>query len=82
MGRDVDRVGMGRDRKISIHAPLMGRDIIPTPEVTRAERFQSTRPSWGATHRLRLRSGQRRISIHAPLMGRDFVTKIKLLGGR
>ena len=34
---------------ISIHAPHMGRDDFLKGNVTEADRFQSTRPIWGAT---------------------------------
>ena len=73
MGRDLKDRRRGGSRGISIHAPRMGRDQRPRPDLPyrgnfnpraphgarrptqsddgRAERFQSTRPAWGATTR-------------------------------
>ena len=56
---------------ISIHAPLAGRDAVPSYSRSSRALFQSTRPLRGATD---LRPDARAwvgISIHAPLAGRD-----------
>ena len=58
-------------RKISIHAPRVGRDALSTDAPRARAEFQSTRPVWGATG-LPGRAGRRSgISIHAPRVGRD-----------
>ena len=74
MGRDgltltkpLVRVG------ISIHAPRMGRDDIRGAEAAHREKFQSTRPVWGATVKPKRAEARHCISIHAPRMGRDFL---------
>ena len=36
-----------------------------------SKRFQSTHPSWGATHLIRVLTTMSRISIHAPIVGCD-----------
>ena len=48
MGRDADYSPSENPVIVSIHAPRMGRDQVERPE-TRSERFQFTRPAWGAT---------------------------------
>ena len=57
--------------KISIHAPLTGRDNIEKRLQTLYTKFQSTRPLRGATKSPRLPFHSVQISIHAPLTGRD-----------
>ena len=58
-------------RAISIHAPRVGRDTSGCRRTWRPQKFQSTRPVWGATF-LRLQDIARAlISIHAPRVGRD-----------
>ena len=72
MGRDVFRSKppyLGP--LISIHAPRMGRDPRWSSPVRKSNKFQSTRPAWGATANLRLCRSLLHISIHAPRMGRD-----------
>ena len=56
---------------ISIHAPRVGRDPFRRPARSRGNKFQSTRPVWGAT--LSVDDGLLvlGISIHAPRVGRD-----------
>ncbi len=70
----------GRDRKanfsrfslnISIHAPLAGRDDGYCRRTWLWYKFQSTRPSRGATFTVDLNGKPLLISIHAPLAGRD-----------
>ena len=57
--------------KISIHAPLAGRDYTYPPYIPPKGGFQSTRPSRGATDGMRSGKIIFNISIHAPLAGRD-----------
>ena len=56
---------------ISIHAPLAGRDRAVNGDGKICNRFQSTRPLRGATHRASSPAQCAIISIHAPLAGRD-----------
>ena len=56
--------------KISIHAPLAGRDADLRVEF-QSSAFQSTRPLRGATWRSSGGFMTSQISIHAPLAGRD-----------
>ena len=58
--------------RVSIHAPLEGRDLGMDDETYRELLFQSTRPRRGA---ISLGSDQALpddVSIHAPPEGRDF----------
>ena len=57
--------------EISIHAPHAGRDLSPSDIIEPSFKFQSTRPTRGATQEAGgdLRSDP--ISIHAPHAGRD-----------
>ena len=57
--------------RISIHAPLAGRDLQRKTAQSRIILFQSTRPSRGATVDLMIFDEFIPISIHAPLAGRD-----------
>ena len=60
-------------RLISIHAPLAGRDRIGGEKHAGRLKFQSTRPSRGATCGIDLYCRRKKsISIHAPLAGRDY----------
>ena len=71
-------VSMSGRVRISIHAPLAGRDLTTFGLWAITPIFQSTRPLRGATScalRLQSRTG---ISIHAPLAGRDDVDHSKL----
>ena len=61
----------GKSRRISIHAPHAGRDLLPPGGVVRRGIFQSTRPMRGATHVKGTTMPDPRISIHAPHAGRD-----------
>ena len=65
---DMDRVTGVR---ISIHAPLAGRDPDLGALLMPFYPFQSTRPSRGATRIMEVRNERDFISIHAPLAGRD-----------
>ena len=56
---------------ISIHAPLVGRDVSEDVASRVDLEFQSTRPSWGATRGMIQYFVDAEISIHAPLVGRD-----------
>ena len=57
--------------RISIHAPLAGRDWLQTTAASDLGHFNPRAPC-GARHHLQLRGcGQHPISIHAPLAGRD-----------
>ena len=58
-------------RAISIHAPRVGRDTSGCRRTWRPQKFQSTRPVWGATQFLIHIGGFFEISIHAPRVGRD-----------
>ena len=61
----------GAVRRVSIHAPRVGRDGIRAAAVARAGRFQSTRPAWGATGQRVKELEAENVSIHAPRVGRD-----------
>ena len=56
---------------ISIHAPRVGRDPFRRPARSRGNKFQSTRPVWGATRDAHRAVERTPISIHAPRVGRD-----------
>ena len=49
----------------------MGRDFTVVAAVSTGDRFQSTRPVWGATSSQHYLLRQSSISIHAPRVGRD-----------
>ena len=57
--------------RVSIHAPLAGRDFLGYGVDAGRILFQSTRPSRGATAQLRVQTHLVFVSIHAPLAGRD-----------
>ena len=57
--------------RISIHAPRVGRDYRPKWQHPAEQRFQSTRPAWGATNLVQEFAATIFISIHAPRVGRD-----------
>ena len=59
-------------RKISIHAPRVGRDFPALIEHIPRKQFQSTRPVWGATAVSPPSVKSALISIHAPRVGRDY----------
>ena len=73
-GHHPPRCGLRPD--ISIHAPLTGRDAHCRILRVRVCRFQSTRPSRGATGGGGGRGRTQKISIHAPLTGRDILHAI------
>ena len=57
---------------ISIHAPIVGCDIISSCDFVYISQFQSTHPSWGATCHVYLQKAKAlEISIHAPIVGCD-----------
>ena len=58
-------------REISIHAPREGGDAVGADESHDVERFQSTPPARGATHRHQRHWRDLQISIHAPREGGD-----------
>ena len=60
---------------ISIHAPHTGRDGAKHNYYICSNKFQSTRPIRGATHRRGRQALQDHISIHAPHTGRDLADK-------
>ncbi len=70
-GATYPRCHCGPDSRISIHAPLAGRDNTEMVRAILEGRFQSTRPLRGATEVEPRAGGMREISIHAPLAGRD-----------
>ena len=70
----------GGQLRISIHAPLTGRDGSGIVEILLHIEFQSTRPLRGATFHLPDGQTMTAISIHAPLTGRDFGTFLTILG--
>ena len=57
--------------KISIHAPIVGCDMVFIVKVLKSMEFQSTHPSWGATNQTKKRTSHMEISIHAPIVGCD-----------
>ena len=57
--------------RISIHAPIVGCDLINVPYEIKVEQFQSTHPSWGATTTMNSEEKKQNISIHAPIVGCD-----------
>ena len=58
--------------KISIHAPRVGCDLLPSPSPRQLQEFQSTHPVWGATVFAIYRKYESFvISIHAPRVGCD-----------
>ena len=61
-------------RRISIHAPLAGRDGKVGKRTMAVNGFQSTRPLRGATYQCISKHGRIGISIHAPLAGRDVIS--------
>ena len=61
--------------KISIHAPIVGCDLTAQQLSAQNLKFQSTHPSWGATHYWCFLSFKRTISIHAPIVGCDSCTR-------
>ena len=63
--------GRRAPKKISIHAPRVGRDLAASELPPSIVLFQSTRPVWGATTPQRGRRAPKKISIHAPRVGRD-----------
>ena len=70
--RRSGRADPAAESDISIHAPHTGRDSTASLQRKSLNRFQSTRPIRGATHRVARREpGSVRISIHAPHTGRD-----------
>ena len=70
-GRDQFPVAQVHIGCISIHAPLAGRDCTSFSFFSSRCRFQSTRPSRGATYSRQWANRCMLISIHAPLAGRD-----------
>ena len=60
-----------RQRFISTHAPLAGRDLTVVPLIGEITKFQPTRPLRGATLLPPFPSECIKISTHAPLAGRD-----------
>ena len=56
---------------ISIHAPIVGCDIISSCDFVYISKFQSTHPSWGATKYNQKSAILEKISIHAPIVGCD-----------
>ena len=63
--------GRRAPKKISIHAPRVGRDLAASELPPSIVLFQSTRPVWGATAIRGARARAEAISIHAPRVGRD-----------
>ena len=49
VGRDGTSSSRCKDRRLSIHAPRVGRDDFLALPVREQSTFQSTRPAWGAT---------------------------------
>ena len=66
------------NREISIHAPRVGRDVLPPPRGGEEQGFQSTRPVWGATASYRAAQYWYFISIHAPRVGRDALARLSV----
>ena len=75
------RIGTRRAAAISIHAPRMGRDGDFLCLKRLRQKFQSTRPVWGATPEKKFFFPYALISIHAPRMGRD-VNYFFIFGGK
>ena len=51
VGCDANSIQQTEGHEISIHAPIVGCDEIVFSVILSAGIFQSTHPSWGATHR-------------------------------
>ena len=69
--RREDRRPLVVSRRVSIHAPLAGRDAGNGDAVSLDQVFQSTRPLRGATLSVGSADSSPCVSIHAPLAGRD-----------
>ena len=63
--------GVFRRRRVSIHAPRVGRDLGTRFPYVGDDVFQFTRPVWGATKGQSQSTPCRIVSIHAPRVGRD-----------
>ena len=59
------------DKKISIHAPREGGDLLPKGSAVWFASFQSTPPARGATREKTATALYKLISIHAPREGGD-----------
>ena len=73
--RQINGNYIKKEYDISIHAPIVGCDLIFFFISISPSLFQSTHPSWGATKLQSLLVRQLRISIHAPIVGCDDYTK-------
>jgi len=76
-GRDQVKIIKEIYYHISIHAPHAGRDRNGAKTTLTAVKFQSTRPTRGATAAGYYPPVASRISIHAPHAGRDSKSKQK-----
>ena len=74
MGCDlVNTYSVTKGAYISIHAPIVGCDLIAKVHPLLLGQFQSTHPSWGATKEVCGMINTKFISIHAPIVGCDAV---------
>ena len=67
----IQPAGQTAARRISIHIPRVGDDVIGITTAGDGGRFQSTSPVWGMTTLERIGDNDVGISIHIPRVGDD-----------